>query len=116
MIALSRMFDRRIEQAVENAVKEVFDSPKIQAKLGEIVADVVANHKGLQFIKAMQLEMLRVDPKLDVRMAWNAARDALATFLEDEKVEFGDDRYDWSASAAIDLIHDIEIYHWETKP
>ena len=82
-------------------------------KLDEAIDRAVANNPRIKFIKAMQMHMLRRSPAMDRRRAWAAAVAALRNFLEDERCEFGDQRFDWTRSGAATLIEEYEMSHWE---
>jgi hypothetical protein len=102
------MFDRLIQRTVEKTVRETIDR-----QVDAAVDRIVRNHPRFQFVKTMQLQMLGCDPQMNSRKAWNAAVEALNCFLADEDCEFGDPRFDWTRSGAVDLIHAYEIHHWE---
>lgn len=110
------LFDFLIKRAAENAVDEFFQSEKFDALLRNSIDEVLRKNPVIRFVKAMQMEMIRIDPKMDMRAAWDVARGTLKDFIHDEKIEFGDWRYDWSSAGAISLIHTMEIDHWETAP
>jgi hypothetical protein len=98
-------------RAVEKAFDRYFRSPEFEA----ILDKAFHNSAAVKFIKAMQMEMLRIDPSMDVMEAWEAAKAAGRNFMADEKIKFGDPRYAWDRSAALDLIHEMEITHWESR-
>ncbi len=109
--------DPIIKRAVDRAIREHFDGPlreAIDARMKDAVQRVCDNSPRFQFVKAMQLQMLGCDPKMDPREAWWVAVEALKSFLEDEGCEFGDQRFDWSRDGAVTVIHEYEIHHWET--
>lgn len=101
--------DRSIKQTVDKAIAEV-----LPRHIDDAVDRAITNSPKIQFVKAMQMQMLGCDPKMGVREAWDVAVEALRNFLADEEIEFGDPRYDWSRDGAVTLIHEYEIHHWET--
>lgn len=105
------LLDWTIRRSVEKAVQETIDQ-----KLTEAINDAVDNNPRIKFVKAMQMQMLGCDPKMDPREAWNAAVEALKLFCEEEGCKFGDPRFDWTRAGAVDLIHEYEIHHWESAP
>lgn len=109
MSQISEIVRKAIAERAEPIIHEA-----IERHIDDAVRRVVANHPRFQFVKAMQLQMLGCDPKMDPREAWSAAVDALKAFCEDEGCEFGDPRFDWSRDAAVTLIHEYEIHHWES--
>lgn len=102
--------DSAIRRGVESGVKASLDK-----HLDAAIDKAIKNSPLITFIKAGQMEMLRVDPSMDMRAAWEASRVALVDFLSDEKIKFGDARYDWTPDAAVDLVHAMEIDYWESK-
>lgn len=100
--------DRMIERAARKLVGAAFER-HIEAAVDR----ALTNNPRIQFVKTMQLEMLACDPKMDPRKAWYAAAAALRNFLEDERCEFGDPRFDWSIDAAVTVIREYEIHYWE---
>jgi hypothetical protein len=107
------LFDFLIKRSAEKAVDEFFQSEKFDALLRNGIDEVLRKNPVIRFIKSMQLEMLRVDPGMDRKRAWDTARAALSEFVDSEKIAFGDPNYDWSRAGAITLIHEMEIDHWE---
>lgn len=105
------MLDRMIRRTVEKAVRETID-----AKMDEAIDRAIRNNPRIQFVKAMQMQMLGCDPQMDPREAWDAAVSALKAFCEDEGCEFGDARFDWSRDGAVTVIHEYEIHYWESVP
>jgi hypothetical protein len=106
-----KVIDRIIRRTVDRAVKET-----IGQKITEAVDRAIESNPRIQFIKTMQMQMLSCDPKMDPREAWRAAVEALKSFCEDERCEFGDPRFDWSRDGAVTVIHEYEIHHWEPAP
>ena len=110
------LFDFFVRRSADKAVRDYLRSAPFEQKLRGVVDDIIRNDPKIQFVKAMQLEMLRVDPTMDYRKAWHVALVALKEWLDGEKIAFGDDRYDWSDDAAVELIREMEIDHWESAP
>lgn len=100
-----------IRRTVDKAISEAVDRHADAAIDRAIAASPV-----IQFIKAMQTQMLAVDPNMDAREAWNVACGTLRDFLHEEGVKFGDPAHDWTRDGAVDLIHEYEIHHWEMQP
>lgn len=122
------VFDRWARRIGEDAAKSAWEDAKpeihkavvdaiepiMSAAVNDIVADYYRKSPRFRFIKYMQAEMLRVDPKMGDSRSFEAARDTLNLFLKDDKIKFGDERYAWDKGGAIDLIHAYEIDHWES--
>ena len=100
--------DPLIKRTVEAAIEDV-----LPRHIEAAVDRAIETNPRFRFCKAMQMEMLRCDPKMNPRDAWNTAVAALCNFLADEKIGFGDPRFDWSRYGADTLIHEYEIRHWE---
>lgn len=98
--------------AIHKAVVEALE-PALKKAVGEIVAEYYRKSPRFRFIKYMQAEMERVDPTMNHKASFEAARDALNEYLRDEGVQFGDSQYAWDKGGAIDVIHGYEIDHWE---
>lgn len=105
------ILDTFIRRTVEKTVRET-----IKARLDDAVDRAIRNSPKIKFVKAMQMRMLAVDPKMDPVVAWNTAVEALKCYLLDEQIEFGDPRYDWTRDGALDVIQSYEIDHWESAP
>lgn len=103
------MLDRLIKRTVEKHLTE-----HLNQHIDAAIRLAMKRNPRFQFVKAMQMQMLGCDPKMDPREAWNAAVNALNSFCEEEGCEFGDDRFDWSRDGAVALIHEYEIHHWES--
>jgi len=111
---MSGLFDlvaKMAEGDAEEAIKRYFDSPEFKAKLSRIVADAPI----IKFMKAMQAHYIERCPSLTMMQAWEHARINLVSFLADDKIEFGDPRYDWSADGARELV-DVDLSYWEAAP
>ena len=113
MTWLSRLIDRGVKRGVETGVQQAVDSFIASGKLDKIIDEAIAASPFMQFVLAMKNEMLRVDPKMSGKAAWDTAMRVYRDFLNDEKTKFGDPAFDWSKGGAVDLIHSYEIDHWE---
>lgn len=102
--------DASIKRGIESGIKASLDK-----HLDAAIDRALANNPVITFIKAGQMEMLRIDPTMDVRQAWEVSRMALADFLHNERIKFGDERYDWTPDGAVTLVHEMEIDHWESR-
>lgn len=102
------LFQRRGEKVAEQAVKDYFASSEFKTKLAAIVSDTPV----VKFLQAMQARYIERAPGLTMKQAWEHARINLVDFLQGDKIEFGDPRYDWSASGARELA-DIDMSYWE---
>ncbi|WP_292960530.1 hypothetical protein [Novosphingobium sp. UBA1939] len=105
------MLDWMIRRTVEKTVRETID-----AKMNNAIDRAIANNPRIQFVKAMQLRQLAVDPTMDPRIAWNDAVETLKAFCEDENCQFGDPLFDWSEDGAVSLIDEYQIRYWESAP
>jgi uncharacterized tellurite resistance protein B-like protein len=63
-----RWLDKTIKSTVERAVEDYCDE-----HLDAAIKRILDNHPRFQFVKVMQMQMLRCDPKMDPREAWNTA-------------------------------------------
>jgi hypothetical protein len=93
-----------------------FQSDSFDKIMRDAIDRAIASSPVIVFTKAMQMEMLRVDPKMPPREAWAVAQNALRDFLHTSQIKFGDERFDWSEDAAVEIIHEMEIEHWEPQP
>lgn len=106
---LKPAIDRGVKQGVQRAIDGIdWDGAIRKALTGP-------EYKWFWFVKHMQGEMMRVDPSMDGKQAFDVAMVAYKDFLHDEKIEFGDPAYAWDKDGEIDLIHAMEIDHWESK-
>lgn len=106
---MSGWLDKLLRQTVERTVAE-HARPIVEAKVDEIIRTSPL----LKFIKAGQLHLLDRLAGVDHKRAWDLFRDqALKEFMRDEKVKFGDPRYDWSPAGARDLAQAYILDHAE---
>jgi hypothetical protein len=61
-----------------------------------------------QFIVQMILCYGNMYPDVETKRLMQMAADTFRDFLADEKIDFGDPRYDWSDSGAQDIVHGYE--------
>lgn len=85
---------------VERVVREEFQKPE---------------YAWFRFIKHIQGKLMKADPALDGKRAFEIARNVYNTHLRDEKIEFGDPRFGWTAADAHELAQAYEIDHWEPR-
>lgn len=111
-----------LDRAVERGVKAGFDRFFKSGEFDKLVDDVVREelrkpkYAWFWFVKHMQARLLEVDRSLSAKRSFQIAKQAYREFLKDEKIEFGDPRYDWTRHGARELIHAYEIDHWESRP
>lgn len=103
------MMDDLIKRFVDRSVGKI-----VERHIDAAIDRAIANSPVVQFIKTMQTQMLACDPNMDPKEAWDVAGRTLRYFLNDEGIKFGDPQYDWSRSAAVDLIHENEMHYWES--
>lgn len=63
-----------------------------------------------QFIVKMILAYGRIYPGIKAAQAMPMAARTYRDFIEGEKVEFGDPRYDWTEAGATTLVEEMEAY------
>lgn len=63
-----------------------------------------------QFIVKMILAYGRIYPEIKAAQAMPMAARTYHEFIESEKVEFGDPRYDWTEVGANTLVEEMEAY------
>lgn len=127
---LGFLFKRKVESAARESVDRFLASDRakviVDNAIGKAISDVmksdqvkrlidqeIRKNPRLMFVLAMRDEMLRVDPTMDRRKAFNVAVRVLNEFLADEKIAFGAEGWDWSHSGARTMIRENEIEHWE---
>lgn len=108
---LDRAIGRGVKKGVEQAVAEFAKRGKLDAIVLEVLKQ--PRNKWFWFVKAMQARVMEVDKTLTGKRAWQIAAAAYREYLKDEKIAFGDPRYDWSRSGARDVIQAYEIDHWD---
>lgn len=99
---------KHVERLAEQAVADHIASDAFAERIREILRE----NPRFVFIKQMQARYQRRCPNLPDRRAFEIARDTLNSFLADDKIEFGDPRYDWSRSGA-DTLADEDLTYWE---
>jgi len=96
-------------------VDEYIESGKLEAQIDEAVRAELAKIPWFQFVKHIQAAFQKADPTFTDRDAFYRARDTCHEYLRDEKIEFGDTRYDWSIDGAREVAQSYEMDHWEVK-
>jgi hypothetical protein len=61
-----------------------------------------------QFIVQMVAAYARLYPEIETESAMSKAAVTFSEFIRDEKIFFGDKRYDWSSHGAYDLVYAYE--------
>lgn len=85
-------------------------------KFGDVIRDVLAKNPRYQFTIAVARRFRAVDAAMKADDAFKLAVYTINQFLRDEKIDFGDARFSWGASAATILANEYEIDHWESRP
>lgn len=98
---LNRWLDDAVKRAIGEAVRNRLADPEFAF---------------FHFIKHMQARLLRQDASLSSKASFAIAANTYHAFLADEKIEFGDPRFDWSKAGAETLIYEYEIANWEPRP
>jgi len=108
-------FRDAVQRGVKRGIEDAVESGAFRESIDQIVREMLAKpeYAFFRFIKHIQAEMMRVDPKLPAREAMRLAKGVYNQHLKDEKCAFGDERYAWDKGAAIELAHAYEIDHWE---
>lgn len=101
-----------ISGAIEKGIADAFD--RNGGRLVNIVLDSLWRHPAYPAIVGGQLRLMETG--MAAREAWDMSRECLAAFLQVEKIEVGDPRFDWSPDAGRVLVEEFEIDHWESKP
>lgn len=88
----------------------------LQEKKVEIAKDLAKEMMKdplILFLKQIQWELMKVDSNLSPESAFSIAKVVLSEFLKDEKISFGDSKFDWDEEAAIALAWAYEIEYWD---
>lgn len=106
-----------IDSGVKKGIDNYLEGPRFKSLLINIIDQELKKPKyaWFWFVKHMQARMMQVDKTLDGKRAWELALNAYREHLKDEKIQYGDDRYDWSKDGAYELIQAYEIDHWESR-
>lgn len=67
----------------------------------------------ISFGVQVALEFMRRDKSMSSRKALPLAGQTVLAFLADERIEFGDRRYDWTPAAAVQIATEYETRHWD---
>ena len=110
--------DNAVKRGVKLGVQDALESGAFKETIDGIIREMLAKpeYAFFVFIKHIQAELIRVDPSLPSKEAMRLAKSVYNQALRDEKCAFGDERYAWDKSGAIDLAHAYEIDHWEAIP
>jgi len=100
----------RLDEMITRAVEQ-----QLGKHMDAAIDRALAKNPLLQFLKTMQMQMLGCDPTMDPLEAWRIAGETLRSYCEDEECHFGDPDHDWSREAAVTIIHEYELHHWD-KP
>lgn len=104
------MIDRVVSAAAKGAVAAV---RKSVPNIVDTVMNELFAHPAYAVIAGGQLRLMEAG--VAPREAWDMSRECLRQFLADEKVEFGDNRYAWTADSGREIVEDYEIDHWESR-
>jgi hypothetical protein len=66
-----------------------------------------------RFMQQIKKELVIHDLTLAGRKGTEMARNILEQHLKDENVKFGDPRFSWDETGAIELAHAYEIEYWD---
>ena len=105
---------RSIPEICDEAIKTF-----MREKGNQLVADIFAEevkkpeYACFRFVKMIQWHLKLADPTLPDKRTFEMAMGVWREFVRDEKVKFGDPRYDWTSAGARDLAQAYEIDHWE---
>jgi hypothetical protein len=105
--------DSIIRRTVKDTIDRSVTSGALRDEIEKIIRREMASNPRFQFVKAMQIELLKHAPKMPKREAWDLARTTLTRFLRAEKCEFGDNRFDWSKQGAVTMIRECELQYWD---
>jgi hypothetical protein len=105
--------DRIIHRSVKNSVDKAVASKSFYEKLDKLIIEELTRNHRFQFVKAMQVELVKHAPTMSNRESWDLAKTTLIRFLRAEKCEFGDPRFDWSKQGAITMMHECELQYWD---
>lgn len=101
------------EMSLESAMRSGIEAglKKSAPRLVDTVFDALWNHPWYPFIAGAQCRLIEAGMK--PKAAWELGRKVLIEYVRDEKVEFGDPRYDWGPQGGREVIQDCEIDHWD---
>lgn len=108
---LSVTIDRTVKETIRDRMPDIIDKA-IEQQIDELWR----TNPRFRFLKWMQQELHRADASLEHGVTWETVKRVLRDWLRDEKIAFGDKRYDWTREGAKELIREYEISHWEPKP
>ena len=112
-----RMIGRVVRNGVEQAVTEFVDSPQfremVEAADRESLSKLPMDRRltSTGFIRCMALRFWEAGHRDWVACKQVASR-CLREYLADEKINYGDRRYAWDRSGAVEVA-ESEIEHWE---
>lgn len=92
-------------------IDEVLNEKKVE--IAKDIAKQMLKDPLVLFLKQIQWELMKVDPNLSPESAFSTAKVVLSEFLKDEKISFGDSKFDWDEEAAIELAWAYEIEYWD---
>lgn len=113
------LFDSAIKRGAEKGVDDFLASDRFKEMIGDVVKKIwreelaKPENAWFLFVKRIQNCLTEACPSLDDKASFDMARRVYFQHLRDEKIEYGDPRFDWSADGARDLALAYEIDHWE---
>lgn len=115
-------FNNAVKRGVEQGVDSFLASDRFKTIVRETTKRVwreelaKPENAWFLFVKRIQNALLAANPALTDEQSFVMARDVYRQHLRDEKIEFGDPRFGWTATDARDLAQAYEIDHWEKRP
>lgn len=119
--AIATSVDRRpLSQVATDAARET-----VEEKLPGIIGGIVAKTLGFDLPDGVPLNRLQFELRVMKHLRQHGASfdnaraqalTAVAAYLSDEKIEYGDERYSWDGSAAREVADEYEVRHWEFAP
>jgi hypothetical protein len=108
--------DRQIIQVADETARRLL--PGIADRIMREITGVEPNDppEAVRFVLAMASKFLSVDRSMTAEHARSLAVETYHAYLADEKIKFGDPRYDWSPAAAREVADEYECRYWEPKP
>lgn len=112
------LFDSAIKRGVKKGVDDFLESDRFKQMIEKVWREELAKPENawFLFVKRIQNCLSRADPGLTDKQAFNLAAGVYRRYLREEKIQYGDPRFDWSADGARNLAQAYKIDHIGSEP